>query len=173
MPWLNNLDSSPGNQVYCSRLPIRVGRLEVGTPFTKPLWSLNAVEYGGFYDGTRLGVELNPTYNVSPSLELSATYQFNRIDFKDRGELFEVHLARLKALVMFSTAVSLDAFLQYNSLSKAYSGNVRLRYNPREGNDFYIVYNENLNTDLDRELPILPRTNARTLLLKYSYTIRA
>jgi hypothetical protein len=48
--------------------------------------------------------------------------------------------------------------------------NVRLRYNPREGNDFYIVYNEGRNTSLDRETPPLPGLDERALLVKYTYT---
>ncbi|GAH52410.1 unnamed protein product, partial [marine sediment metagenome] len=47
---------------------------------------------------------------------------------------------------------------------------IRYRYNPREGNDFYIVYDEGLNTDREREIPVLPRASNRTIMLKYSYT---
>ena len=51
---------------------------------------------------------------------------------------------------------------------------MRFRYNLREGNDLWIVFNEGLNTDLDRfpDRPRLPRMNDRTLLLKYSHTFR-
>jgi hypothetical protein len=50
--------------------------------------------------------------------------------------------------------------------------NVRLRYSPREGNDFYIVYDEGLNTLIHSETPTLPVSSGRTLLLKYTYTFR-
>jgi len=55
---------------------------------------------------------------------------------------------------------------------KKVSANIRFRYNPREGNDFYLVYDEGLNTNLKRETPFLPFTSGRTILLKYSYTFR-
>jgi hypothetical protein len=71
---------------------------------------------------------------------------------------------------MFSTKLSVSAFIQYNSNEDNIVSNFRLRYNPREGNDFYIVYNEGTNTDLDLEIPTLPRMSDRTLLLKYTYT---
>ncbi len=47
---------------------------------------------------------------------------------------------------------------------------MRLRYNPSEGHDLYVVYNHGLNTDRFRVDPVLPRTSAQTLLLKYSRT---
>jgi len=71
---------------------------------------------------------------------------------------------------MFSTKLSVNAFLQFNSLINNFIGNIRLRYNPREGNDLYIVYNDNLNTTRYSEIPTLPVYNSRTLVLKYTYT---
>jgi hypothetical protein len=44
------------------------------------------------------------------------------------------------------------------------------RYNPREGHDLYIVYDEGLNMDRQREIPVLPPSDVRTILLKYNYT---
>ncbi|MDX1409153.1 MAG: hypothetical protein R3330_13495, partial [Saprospiraceae bacterium] len=148
------------------------GELDIGTPFTEPLWAIATFGWGKFYDGDQFSVFLNPTFNVSPSLELTGTYQYNRIRFDSRGDLFNVHLGRLNVLAMFSTKLSISALLQYNSLDKVYSGNIRLRYNPREGNDLYLVFNSNINTDRHRELPILPKSNERALLVKYAYTFR-
>jgi hypothetical protein len=71
---------------------------------------------------------------------------------------------------MFSTKLSLLGYIQYNTDVNLWLANIRFRYNPREGNDFYIVNNEGINTHLDREIPTLPRSNSRTLLLKYTYT---
>ena len=146
--------------------------VEFSTPFTKPIVLMGGFEYGSFYDGRFSKVECNPTYNVSASLELSANYQYSRIDFQERNKLFQAHLIGLRALYMHNTKLSIAAFLQYNSLDKNFIPNIRLRYNPSEGNDLYIVYNDNLNTDQMREIPNLPKTNARTILIKYSYTFR-
>jgi hypothetical protein len=43
-------------------------------------------------------------------------------------------------------------------------------FNPKEGNDLYIVYNELLNCNRTRVSPILPLSDTRTLLVKYTYT---
>jgi len=146
--------------------------LEVQTDITKSYSSAIQVEIGEFYDGWRSGITIEPTFNINSSLEISGSYEYNRINFDTRKQLYNVHLANLKTSVMFTTKLSIAGLLQYNSLSKGFLGNIRLRYNPREGNDFYIVYNDLVNTDLERSIPFLPRSSERTILLKYSYTFR-
>ena len=71
---------------------------------------------------------------------------------------------------MVSTYLSLTAFVQFNSAQDIVVSNLRLRYNPQEGNDLYLVYDEGFNTDREREIPALPVTKNRTLLVKYTYT---
>jgi hypothetical protein len=71
-----------------------------------------------------------------------------------------------------STKTSLKAFIQYNTAINRVIGNIRFRYNPREGNDFWIVYDEGLNTDLHRVTPELPVSAGRTILVKYTYTFK-
>jgi hypothetical protein len=71
-----------------------------------------------------------------------------------------------------TTKTSLTAFIQYNTAVDKLFSNIRFRYNPSEGNDFWLVYDEDMNTGLKREVPRLPRTSGRTILLKYTYTFR-
>ena len=80
------------------------------------------------------------------------------------------HIARLRIEAALNTKLSFSTFIQYNSASEAVSANFRFRYNPREGNDFYVVYNEGVNTNRFSVEPILPFTSTRTLLVKYTYT---
>lgn len=129
--------------------------------------TLNA---GTFYDGWKLTFSMTPQWSASPSLELSGTYQFNRILFIGRNQELNSHILRLSILAMMSTKLSASAFLQYNSAVSVIVANFRLRYNPREGTDFYLVYNEGLNTDRYRAFPTLPFSTGRNILLKYSYT---
>nr|MBA2244661.1 hypothetical protein [Gemmatimonadota bacterium] len=49
--------------------------------------------------------------------------------------------------------------------------NARLRYNRREGQDFYLVFNDGLNTERAAFEPGLPLSAGRTLLLKYSHAV--
>ena len=145
---------------------------QITTPQSNKLMTSFEVNYGNFYDGRRTGISVEPTFNVSSSLELSASYQYNKATFSNRSQELDLHLIRLKSLIMFDTKLSLATLVQYNNQSKTFQGNVRFRYNPSEGNDLFIVYNDDLNTDRFRERPILPTTNQRSIQFKYSYTFR-
>ena len=125
---------------------------------------------GSFYDGTNIEIQAEPTWNLSRYLELGATYQFNRVRFPDRGQAFFVHVARIRTQIGFSTQASINAFLQYNTASDVVSANVRFRYNFREGNDLWLVYNEGRNTDRLSNDPELPFLDGRRVLMKYTYT---
>ena len=125
---------------------------------------------GTFFDGWRHTVGLSPRWNVSSSLDLSGLLQVNYITFPERNERLTASVARVRLLYMFNTKFSVSAFSQYNSLANGIVSNLRIRYNPREGNDLYIVLNEVSNTDRNRLNPMLPFTDNRTILLKYTYT---
>jgi hypothetical protein len=128
-------------------------------------------EAGTFYDGTQRSFGVRPTWHPSPHLELVSEYQYVRVEFSGRDERFKTHIGRLRALAMMNTHLSAATFVQYSSAIHAVIGNVRVRYNPREGTDLYLVYNHQLNTDRYRADPIAPVTGSRTLLLKYSRTL--
>jgi hypothetical protein len=142
------------------------------TPGSKPIWAIFMFNGGQFYDGTRLSFDVNPTWNVSSSLNLGLEYQFNLVNFKDRDQKFNAQIGKLKFLYMFSTKLTLSAFIQYNSAIKSISSNIKFRFNPREGNDLYIVYNEGRNTQLDSEIPRLPNVSGRSIMVKYTYTFK-
>ena len=144
--------------------------LMIVTPAGRKIQSVFTAEAGQFYDGLKFSLMAMPQINLSPSINLSGTYRFDHVDFSDRNQSFSNHIIGIKPLLMFSTKFSVSSFIQYNTVIDAFIINGRIRYNPREGNDFYIVYNEGLNTDLYRETPTLPRSESRTIMLKYTYT---
>jgi hypothetical protein len=125
---------------------------------------------GGFYDGNRFTVGIEPVWNIGSSLQLSLAYEYNHVKFPERNQDFTGNIARFRTQIMFTTALSVGAFVQYNSVENNFSSNIRFRYNPHEGNDFYIVFNEEGNIYRNIEDPWLPVFNHRSLLLKYTYT---
>lgn len=145
---------------------------EYGVSHTSLLQLQPEIEVGTFYDGWRGAIQVRPIWYVSKHFELSGSYQYNRIEFPDRNQKLNIHLARLRVGTALDTRLSVNTFIQYSSLGDIVSANIRFRYNFREGNDLWIVYNENLNTDRHRILPTLPVSGARTVLLKYTYTFR-
>jgi len=140
------------------------------TPAGK-LFSVSSGFSGGqFYDGSRVSVSLSPRQSLSSNLEISGSYQINRVDFPDRDQEFISHICRLRFLAMLNVRYSVTTFVQYNSAVDTAILNFRFRYNPREGSDLYFVYDEGYNTDRGGTEPLLPVTSDRTIMLKYSYT---
>lgn len=125
---------------------------------------------GSFFGGQRLSLGAEPRWMMSRHLELRGYYGIDRLHFPEAGRTFLAHVARVRAAAALNTRLSADAFVQYSSAADAAAVNVRLRYNPREGNDLYLVYNQGLNADRHRLVPALPVTDRRTLVAKYTYT---
>lgn len=135
---------------------------------------MTELELGGgtFYDGTVASVSLSPRVSVSSNLLLSGSYAYNRIRFADRDESFDAHLVSGRLDVMMNTKLSVAAFVQYSSSGNVLLSNVRFRFNPREGNDFYLVYNEGFNTNRLSSMPQLPVSSSRVVVAKYTHTFR-
>lgn len=132
---------------------------------------LNA-DAGKFYDGWKLSLFANPMLNIGSGFSLGVTYYLDFVTFPSRTVSFTNHIPGLKGLLTLTTKTELAAFVQYNTAVDKVFANFRFRYNPREGNDLYLVYNEGLHTNISREIPILPRSAGRTILLKYTYTFK-
>jgi hypothetical protein len=128
---------------------------------------------GTYFDGTRTQLILAPTWNVSPHLEFGGDYQLTALRFGRRDESVNIHLARVRIRTALNARASGNAFVQYNSTTRRTDFNVRLRYNVAEGTDFWLVYNEGLDTDRTLDTvtrPIVPLSIARAMILKYTHT---
>ena len=127
---------------------------------------------GNFYDGWKWSFYTMPNLKIGTDFDIGLYYRIDRVNFPDRSMEFTNHIVRLNGLMTLTTKTSLSAFMQYNTAIDRVIGNIRFRYNPRDGNDFYIVYDEGLHTDRTRVTPKLPWSTGRTILLKYTYTFR-
>ena len=146
------------------------GEMMLMTPGSSSFYTIFMFEGGGYFDGYKLTPSVQPKWNIGASVELGGMYQLDLIRFPDRGQSLNNHIAGIRALYMFSTKLSLSAFVQYNSAINKVLSNVRFRYNPKEGTDLYIVFNEGRNTYLDREIPHLPEFEQRNITVKFTYT---
>jgi len=129
-----------------------------------------SAEGGSFYDGWRLSFSALPKLSIGAGFDLGLTYYFDYVNLSSGTMSFTNHILGIRGLLTMTTKTSLSAYIQYNTAIDKVVTNIRFRYNPREGNDFYIVYDEGLNSDLARENPRLPYSAGRTVLLKYTYT---
>jgi hypothetical protein len=128
---------------------------------------------GSFFDGWRASVQFGPVWSLSRHFELGGEYLLNLVSFPDRSQSLEAHVVRARLQIALDTHFSLNSFGQYNSSTNEAGINARLRYNFREGNDLWLVYNETLNTDRSHILGELqqPLTQGRALAIKYTHTL--
>ena len=160
-------------------ITIPAGAYKMLTPdieFTSPqkgkYWGNLFVKVLDFYGGNRISVQPNLTFVFNKHLSANIEYQFDHIKFpveySDNGNgSFESNLIRLSASYYFSSKVSFKILSQYDPLNHAISSNLRFRYNPREGTDLYIVFNQGLNTDRTRLDPHLPVVDNQAVIVKF------
>jgi hypothetical protein len=146
--------------------------IRFGTSEAKRISVRGDAYLGQFYDGNRFGFQSEFNVNFSSSFILSPGYEFNHLTFPDRetNNLLNIHAVNMKAQVMISTKFSASVLVQYVNTEDEFIGNFRLRYNPREGNDFYLVYNDNRCFIDSREIPGHPSFHSKTIMLKYTHT---
>jgi hypothetical protein len=149
-------------------------RGDIRTPESKKVSARLELNGGGFFDGRNYGIEVESMLNFSSSLQLSAAYEFNAIRFPDRetNNALNIHSTNVKALFMLNTKISASVLVQYVNIEDEFITNFRFRYNPREGNDFYIVYNGFRGLNDNNEIPAPPSYYNRTIMLKYTHTFR-
>ena len=153
------------------------GSLRVESPPGSDVRISGGIEGGGYYGGRRLGGSTEVAWTPGPRLTLALENELNRIDLPSGRR--DVLISRIRVGTAARSDLTLQAFVQYNSNGQVVTPNIRIRYNPREGSDLFLVYNEALNTDLlpgdpllggDPRLPGLPRSQFRSVQLKYTYT---
>ena len=165
-----NFELSDSVIVPAGRYEYLSGELMLQTPGTSSFYTIFMFAGGGYFDGYKISPSIQPKWNLGASVELGGIYRLDLIRFPDRMQSLNNHIAGLRALYMFSTKLSLSAFVQYNSAINKVLSNIRFRYNPKEGTDLYVVFNEGRNTMLEREVPNLPVYDARNITVKFTYT---
>ena len=142
----------------------------LNSPSSKPFFIIFFTESGQYFGGNRLSFRIEPTWNLSRHIEFGGTYNFDHIEFPKRDLTMTNHILGIKALYMLDTKLSSNAFIQFNTADHEIISNFRIRYNPKEGNDLYFMFNEGRNTYLTREEPNLPVYSSRSVMVKYTYT---
>ncbi len=143
-----------------------------GTPSSRFISVMGSIDAGEFFDGYRLTARPNLNLNFSSSFRIMTGYELSLIRFPDRTEKnrLNIHLINSNLMYMFSTKLSATLMLQYVSTEDDFIANFRLRYNPREGNDLYLVINDYQGFDRFGVIPHKPPFFNRTIVLKYTHT---
>jgi hypothetical protein len=166
----NSLEFTDGVFVPVGNYHFYGGQLQYRMAKSSLLRSNITAGYNSFYDGSRVSLTAEPTWNISRHFEIGGEFEASYLDFPERNQDMEAYVARFRSLVSLNQHLSLQALVQYDNLNHNFLSNLRFRYNFREGNDLWVVYNENLNTDIHHVSPALPRLESRTIMIKYTYT---
>ncbi len=118
---------------------------------------------GGFWTGDRDTISLKSSYRFSSHFGVSANYDVNWVRLPEAE--FTTHLMSTRVQVAFTNSVAVLSLLQYNRDTRQFSSNVRLRWIPRPGTDFFVVFNE-----LDEDRAGLAALN-RSVAVKLNYLL--
>ena len=131
--------------------------------------------YGDFYGGTIFSFAPTANYIFNRYFRCSINYRYNQVNFpasysNNGNATYKSNLVALKCNVTLSSKFSINLLGQYDDVSNSFGSNLRLRYNPKEGTDLYIVYNSIINTNRLEAIPNLPLLEQQAILIKYSVT---
>lgn len=105
----------------------------------------------GFYSGNRFNFLLNGYYAINRNFRVTYKYEFNAFQFPESSSpsgnaKFQSNVVALGLAYTQSIYFSAKALIQYDDISKTIGANFRIRYNPKEGTDLFVVYNPRVNT---------------------------
>jgi hypothetical protein len=118
-----------------------------------------------FYGGHLLSAR--GTLSLAPSPQVALALGYTRNDVEVLNGAFVADIYSIRAAYSFSTKLSTNVLVQYNSLDDAFSTNVRLNFIHRPGSDLFIVFTENRGD----ERPLW-NVMDRGLVMKITYLAR-
>jgi hypothetical protein len=97
--------------------------------------------FGEYYDGNRAGFTAGGRLRVSEKLATTLSFSRDVIDLP-AGVTFSTNLASLRVDASFSTRMFLNAFIQYNSVTRQLASNIRYQFIHHPLSDLFLVYND-------------------------------
>lgn len=104
---------------------------------------LAGIQYGGFYNGTRLETSLNLQYRIQPWGNFGLNFVYNKLEFPDPYGKEDLLLIGPKLEFNFSRNLFWTTFLQYNTQKDNFNVNSRLQWRFMPMSDVFIVYTDN------------------------------
>ena len=142
-------------------------RIQGRTTSRRPLAVSPQVEWGEFFSGNRLQLNMTVNFRAAPGQMFTFANEWNRVSLAE-GE-FYTQLYRVIAETQFNPRISLVNNVQYDTQSAVVGWQSRFRWIIRPGSDFYFVYIHNW---LDDPVTGQSYTLDRRLSSKVLYTHR-
>jgi hypothetical protein len=100
-----------------------------------------SLQFGRFYDGTLTAVNVSGArVSILNQLSIEPGISINRVELP-YGD-FTTRLLRARTDYAFSPRMFASALLQYNSADRAYSSNLRYRWEYQPGSELFVVYTD-------------------------------
>jgi hypothetical protein len=141
-------------------------RVEVETGLQRAFVLTVSLQDGTFFGGDRLEKAIDLEWRPSMHFYLRAGYTENDVELP--GGDFTSRLARLQGDVAMNPYWSLSTLVQYDNAADFLGGSMRLRYEPRDGQEMLFVLNSTFDVEDDNRLA----SAQNEALLKLSYTFR-
>lgn len=127
---------------------------------SKRIAPVAGVRGGGYFDGDRAGATggVRVRYNA----HLATTVSVSRDQIEAGGTSFGTTLVSLRIDGSFSTRMFLNAFVQYNSVTRQVSTNVRYDFIHHPLSNLFVVYNDTRSTAGGAQAP------TRALIVKFT-----
>jgi hypothetical protein len=97
--------------------------------------------FGEYYNGTRTGFTAGGRVRASAKLATTLSVSRDVIDLPG-GVTFNTNLASVRVDASFSTRMFLNAFIQYNSVTRQVASNIRYQFIHHPLSDLFLVYND-------------------------------
>jgi hypothetical protein len=130
----SNYSIAPGRYQFAD------GEVSFTTSRARALSWTGGFRTGGFWHGTRDGVSGGVRVRVNEKVAASATMSRDVVALE--GQSFTNDLLQLRLDTSFSTRMFLNAFVQYNGVTRDVSSNLRFDFIHHPLSDLFIVYNE-------------------------------
>ena len=122
--------------------------------------------FGDFYDGDLFLAEIGVGWRPNRHFSLGVEFEYN--DGSLPAGDFITRLIQVRANVAFNSRWSWLNYIQYDNQSEEAGLNSRLRWNPRAGQDFFLVFNKGYERDPSGSF----RSTVSELTAKLGYTFR-
>lgn len=102
------------------------------------------VDWGGFFDGRSVESSYGLRWRASQFLDVNFSYEKNWVWLAEGN--FDTDLVSNRLRYAFNPDLFGSIFTQWNDLDQIAMMNFRLRWIPKPGTDFYLIFNQNMNT---------------------------
>jgi len=134
-----------GNIIPVGEYSFAEFRTRLSTDSNRKVHGRLSAEFGDFYNGEKRGFSVDANIKPNAHLSINSMFEFNRIKLPQ--DTFNASIFGSRISYSFSTKLFAKLFAQWNGEDDVFSTNLLVNYIYRPGSDFYLVVNQNYETE--------------------------